>query len=222
MSAANKLNLERVIQESQPDIGYTEDVPMPLGAWTLGAGTIIPATGSGVVGASTVTSTGVLNVLLWNATADQSDTIRLDWTLPGQFKSKSIGQSDAPILQLLIKARLRDTTGSATANADLALTATAAFHAVGETAIGALSAVVSNTVGAVDYAEATVAGFAWYTFDIYGGMSAAQKTALAPLETIQFVVAPQEAIGTALALEVASTVIRYRRHAGLESLSARA
>jgi hypothetical protein len=221
MSAANKLNLERVISESQPDTGFIEDAPVPLGAWTLGAGTIIPATGAGVVGASTVTSTGVLNVLLWNATADQTDTIRLDWTLPGQFKSKDIGQGEAPVLQLLIKARLRDTTGSATANADLALTATAAFHSVGETAIGALASVVSNTVGATDYAEATVAGFAWYTFDIYGGMSAAQKTALAPLETIQFVVAPQEAVGTALALEVASTVIRYRRHAGLESMSSR-
>jgi len=221
MSAANKLNLERVISESQPDTGFIEDAPVPLGAWTLGAGTIIPATGAGVVGASTVTSTGVLNVLLWNATADQTDTIRLDWTLPGQFKSKNIGQGEAPVLQLLIKARLRDTTGSATANADLALTATASFHSVGETAIGALAAVVSNTVGAVDYAEAAVDGFAWYTFDIYGGMSAAQKTALVPLESIQFVVAPQEAVGTALALEVMSTVIRYRRHAGLESMSSR-
>jgi hypothetical protein len=221
MCAANKLNLERVISESQPDTGYIEDAPQPLGAWNLGAGTTIAAAGSGIVGVSTVTSTNAMNVLLWNATADSGDTVRLDWTLPGQFKSKDIGQGEAPVLQLLIKARLRDTTGSATANADLALTAQAVFHKLAQTSIGTLSAVVSNTVGATDYAEAAVDGFAWYTFDIYGAMSAAQKTALSPLDSIQFVVGPQEAVGTALALEVMSTVIRYRRHAGLESMSSR-
>lgn len=221
MSAANKLNLERVIQESQPDIGYTEDAPQPLGAWNLGAGTTIAAAGSGIVGVGTCTSTNAMNVLLWNATADSGDSVRLDWTLPGQFKSKDIGQGEAPILQLLIKARVRDTTGSATANTDLALTVQAVFHKLAQTSIGTLSAVVSNIVGATDYAEAAVDGFAWYTFDVYGAMSAAQKTALSPLDSIQFVVAVDQAVGTALALEVMSTVIRYRRHAGLESLTAR-
>lgn len=219
MSGTSKLNLERVIHESTPDIGYVEDDAVGLGEWRLGAGTTIPAIGAGALGVAVAATS--LNCIAWAAAGTTTDTIRLDWTIPGQFKSAQVGQGETPVLKLLLKVRTRDTTGSATANTDLALTAQIFMHNAAETSLQTLGTAVSNIVGALDYAAAEEEGFAWYTFDLYGAMSAAQKLLALPLGTLQIIVAPDQVVGTALQIELIGSVIRYRRHAGLESLSAR-
>jgi len=215
MSGANPLNIENVIDQSAQDIGYVEDVSVPLGAWTLGAGTTIAAAGAGIVGrAAAATSLGCIQ---WDDTADASDIVRLDWTLPGQFKSaQRAGIRQSPMLKLLVKARVLDGTGSATANANLALDAQLFFHNAAETALQTLSAVVTNVVGAADYAAAAEEGFAWYEYDLYAGMSAAQKLLALPMTTMQILLNPNETVGTNLYIEVIGTVIRYRRHASVE------
>lgn len=213
------LNLGHALQKSEPDFGVTRDYPVPLSQWTLGAGTIIPARADGAVGREAVATN--LNGIVWDDTADASDTIRLDYTLPGQFKSLAVNRNDSPVLKLLVKARTRDTTGSATANTNLALSLQANFHGVAETSISTLGTAVSNVVGATDFADAAEEGFAYYEFDIYAAMSAAQKLSLTPLETIQLVLGPNEAVGTALYIDVVSTVLRIKEHPSLESKSAR-
>lgn len=219
MSGTSKLTIGGDLQESAPFRGYTEDHSVPLGSWTLGTGVGFAAVGAGIVGrAASSTSLGGIQ---WDDTADASDTARLDWTLPGQFKSQAVYSDDTPVFKLLVKARVRDGTGSATANTDLALTAQIYFHAVGGTSVSSLSAVVSNVIGATDYADATEEGFAWYTFDLYGAMSTAQKAALRPLDTMDIVLAPDQAVGTDLYIDVIGTVIRYKRHPSLEDNTAR-
>lgn len=219
MSVANELNLGQVAQQSEPDFGVTRDYPISLSQWTVGAGTAAAARADGAVGREAVATS--LNGIIWDDTADASDTVRLDWVLPGQFKSLASNKNDTPVLKLRVKARVRDTTGSATANTDLALTAQVFFHGVGETSLSTLSAAVSKVVGAVDYADAAEEGFAIYEFDLYGAMTAAQKLSLAPEDTFQIILAPNEAVGTALYLEVISTLLRIKEHPSLESKSSR-
>jgi hypothetical protein len=219
MGVVNKLNIGKSIQESEPHWGYTEDFSVPLSEWTLNTGVAVGARADGGVGREAVATS--LNGIVWDDTADATDIIRFDWTLPGQFKSEGVGRDDVPVLKLLVKARTRDTTGSATANADLALNAQVFFHAVGGTAVSTLSAAISKVVGATDFTDATEEGFAWYEYDIYTAMTAAQKSAIGPLTTMQIQLLPNEAIGTALYIDVVGTVIRYKRHASLESKSAR-
>jgi hypothetical protein len=207
------------MQRSEPDFGVTRDTPIALAQWSLGAGTIIPARADGAVGREAVATS--LSGIIWDDTADQTDTIRLDYTLPGQFKSQAVNKNDTPVLKLLVKARVRDTTGSAGANTNLALNAQMFFHGVGDTALSTLAAAVSVVVGAIDYADATEEGFAWYEYDLYAAMSAAQKLSLIPLETIQIILGPNEAVGTALYIDVIGTVLRMKEHPSLESKSAR-
>lgn len=209
----NALNVETILNQSVQDVGFIEDVVVPLGAWTLDTGLTIPAVGGGGIVHRAAIATS-LNGICWDATATTTDIARLDWTLPGQFKRAQVyGERQTPLLQLLCKARVRDAaTGS---NADLALTAQVFMHNVAETSLQTLASAVSNTIGATDYADASEEGFAWYTFDLYGGMSAAQKLLALPLATLQILLAPQEAVGTSLYIDLIGTVIRYRRHVSI-------
>jgi len=209
--------IERVMHDSRPDVGWEEDLVVSNSMWRMGDGTTVIARADGGVGVGAIATS--FNGIIWDDTADASDTVRLDLALPGQFKQAADDTLFAPVLKFLAKCRVRDLTGSATANTDLALTAQMYFHNEAETSIQSLAAVVSNIIGATDYADATEEGFAWYTFDLYAACSAAQKLLLKPLTTVQIVLAPDQTVGTNLYLEMLSSVIRYRRHCGIATSS---
>lgn len=218
----NALNVESEIRRipQNTSAGIVRSHPIALGDFTLGAGTTIPAAGSGVVG-RTLAATA-LNVISWNATADNGDTIALDWTLPLEFRPSSFSETTTTPtgelakqvcnIELWLKIRLTDTTGSATANADLKMQVTPLWHNTDGTALGTLGAAIQQTVGAIDYAEASEEGFVWYRFDITGAMTAAQRNALRPLTTLQLTINPHEAVGTALRLDLAGAILVELEH----------
>lgn len=227
MGGSSQLTLEHDIDRSVPIGGYTEDIPLPLGSWTLEDGTTIPAVGAGIVGMAQIDSGGggVSTVIQWDDTADNNDIIRNDWCLPGQFKHRgNLEPHEAryePILKLMVLARLKDGTGAASPNADLALQCDPAWLHIGDATISTLTTAVSNTVGATDYTDSQLNGFAWYTFDLVAAMSTAQKNAISPGDAFAFRLHPQEAIGTNLFLEVMAARVRIGRHASLATVSDR-
>lgn len=219
----NPMNIEQKVREIPVNsgVGVVRSHSFPLGAFTLGAGTTIPAIGSGVVG-RTVAATA-LNVIAWDDTADNGDTICLDWTLPLEFRPSSIVEVSGTTfdvttrrrrcsIRLRLKMRLTDTTGSATANADLKVQVTALWHNTDGTALGTLGAAIEQTVGATDYAEAAEEGFVWYEFDITGAMTEVQRNALRAGTTMQFTINPHEAVGTNLRLDLAGAILTEVEH----------
>lgn len=213
---ASPLTIERVIDSSQSDSAYFEELPVHLAAWRLNTGLIPVATTTGTVGVAAAATS--LMSLAWEATADQTDIIRLDTCFPNQFaiqRNGGVGRNTQPKYILRVKCRVRDTSGSATANTDLALVCQAFWHKDGATALSTLGTPISVVVGATDFAQAEEEGFVWRDFDITGAMTAAQLAALDGSENIAIQLYPNEAIGTALELQIVATKIKYLRHATL-------
>lgn len=213
----NSLYIEESIGNSEPQRGYRADLvlPSPISAFRLPGGAVLPATGVGVVGYG-VMETGA-DGIVWNATADNTDIIRLCAALPAEFYESALDEATgAPPVELIAETlcRVHDTTGSAAANADLALEATLAWFDDADTALNTLAAAVSNVLNAEHIG---VTGFAWYTFNLSAGMTAAQRNSLAGSSFIQLDLNPNEAIGTALALDLAAFRWRIRRHAALRA-----
>jgi hypothetical protein len=221
---ASPLTINTVIDQSVSDDGaYFEELPIPLSAWRLNTGLIPVATGAGIVGVAAAATS--LMSLAWNATADATDIIRLDTCLPNQFaiqRNGGNGRNANPKLILRVKCRLRDTSGSASPNADLALTCQAFWHKDGATALATLGTPVSVVIGAADFAEADEEGFVWRDFDITGAMTAAQLAALDGSESVAIQLYPNEAVGTALEIQMIATKIKYLRHATLRTPAMRA
>lgn len=207
-----------------PQGGYARVLNTPsLNLWiNSSAGTLqqMPATGANVVGYGAISST--LVGLVWNATADANDQAILPLTIPADFFADTGRPGGKARLLVRVKARKRDTTGSATDNADLALTLNAHWHnsafsadglteSDGDTSVSTLAAVISNTLnassGATDGAEEK---FRWYDFDVTAAMTDAQRQALRPGASMKLTLAPQEAVGTALAIDVLGVQVLYR------------
>lgn len=210
---ASILTVEDVLNESKPYRGYVEDVPVPLRDWSLGSGAAYVATTSNIVGyGASATS---LNGFVWDPGADTGDTLRLDWTTPGQFAPQPSTLKWNPVLEMHLCLRVRDKTGSASANTDLAMTCQAFWFKSGDTALSTLSSAVSNIIGATIAQDSHVEQFAWYRYNLVGAMTAAQKLALGPRQPFQFVIAPDDTVGTNLQIDMVGSFIRYRRHASL-------
>lgn len=219
----NKLNLENEIRglPQGSSVGIIRSHPIPLGAFTLATGATIPVVGSGIVGHTTVAN--VFDGISWDDTADENDIISLSWTLPFEFRPSSVVEASGTtldvntrqkrcVLRLYLKLRLTDTTGSATANADLKVQVQPIMHVTGGTAPITLASVIEKTVGATDYEDGTEEGFAYYEFDITGNMTEAQRNALTPGATIRINIKPHEAIGTNLRLDLLGAVIVCNEH----------
>ena len=167
----------------------------------------------------------------FDAATTTGQTFRLNHTFPGYLH---VGN---PHIAVLVEARLRDKTGSATAQPTLNLTAQAFWNSAGvDTSAQTLASAAtfgqlnstSTVLGATDYTDSQTEGFAWYIADITAAMSAAQRLALKtnlegnskPLG-MQFVIAPSATVGANLAIDVKSIVLQYRRHQGLRRITDR-
>ena len=227
---ASGMNIEQVINESEPRDGILTDLCVPLGAWTLAAGTVLVATGAGIVGmgASMTSALG----MVFNATADTGDIATLCWCTPRDFREcgatvKNPGSSNYSDLQLQVLARKLDTTGSAAENATLALTGDAYWlysnpNTATDPADTALNHLTSPAAATLDakYGAASEEGFKWYTLDIAARLLAETKVIKAN-SYLQFNLSVSAAVGTALAVEVIGTRICYRRHAAFAERAAR-
>jgi hypothetical protein len=218
MGGASPLNIEGVINRAQLGEGLLRDYPIPLGSWTLDTRAVIGTTSTDTVYRGVAATS--MGAIIWDDGATTTDVISLDWVLPGEFVSERNDVNARPSLVLRVKARLTDLTGSATANADLALTATCHFHGVGDAALTSPTA-ISVVVGAVDYADATEEGFAWYELDLTSTMTAAQLTALAAMDSVSINLSVNEVVGTNLRLDVVGTVLRCGVHVALADTDAR-
>jgi len=214
---------------SLPQSGYVDQQELPLGLLQLDTGATIGAIGTGTFGWNTINTS--FRGITFDAATLATQTFRLNHTFPGYLHVAN------PHIAVLVEARLRDKTGSATAQATLNLTAQAFWNSAGvdtsaqtlatAAAFGKLNS-TSTVLGAVDYADSATEGFAWYIADITAAMSAAQRTALntnlagnsKPLG-MQFVFAPTATVGANLAIDVKSIVLQYRRHQGLRLLTDR-
>lgn len=114
MSGMNGLSLEaeimRIPRGAGP--GYTEDVLIPLSAWTLDSGVVLDASTTAVrrlpvAGTSTGTplTTSPLHGLQWPAAATQAARISAGIMLPGQWRRGTRKNGDKPAVHLLVVAK---------------------------------------------------------------------------------------------------------------------
>lgn len=226
---ADPRNFEQIVNETENVDGVLTDLPIPLGAWTLAAGTPFIATTTGIVGAG-ATNTNMLG-LVWNATADTGDIASLNIPLPGNFRSVD-GVNFIPRtahwseFQLQVFARKLDITGSATENATLALTGDMYWQNTdpnvatnpSDTSDNHLTTPASALLSPKTFSQ--VSTYAWYTLDI-GARIQAESKILRKHAACQINLSVSAAVGTALAVEVRATRLRFRTHVALTNRSDR-
>lgn len=214
MPGASALNIETVIRNAQKtERGVWKHIDLPLAAWTLNTGVVLAAVGSGIVGNATSVASAPNNLacIQWDDTADENDIIRTSIVIPPDFRAQVA--STTPKLILYVRARLLD--GASGDNPNLALQAQCFWHKTADTALSTLSAAVSNTIGATNYAAGAEEGFTLLKFDLTGAMSAAQLALLSALDTFQIQLYPNEAVSTDLYIEVIGTFLVYEGHASI-------
>lgn len=220
--AADARNFDLVLNESEPTVGLLIDLPLnPLTDFTLESGLHFAASGAGIVGAGAIMTSFI--GLIWNATATTTDFMYLTGSTPGNFRQPSSankvpGTSNWSEFQLQLMARKLDTSGSATDNADLAMTATMNWlysdpndaSSPGDTALNSLTTPASFILDAQSVAAAEE-GFKWYTLDL-GARLQAESKSLKPNSAFQILISVNEAVGTAQAIEIIGARLRYRVH----------
>ena len=216
MPGASKLTIENVIRNAEKtERGIWKHLNIPLPAWGTTAGVPLAAIGAGAVGyaASVAASPNCLQSIRFAAAATTTDIIQTALAVPPDFRAQV--SASTPKLVLFMRCRLLDTTGSATANADFAFTAQAFWHKTADTALSTLATAVTTIIGATDYVATDEAGFVLYKWDIGAAMTAAQLALLGPLDTLNIQIAPDQAVGTALAAEIVNTFLMYEGHASI-------
>lgn len=224
-------NIEALINESEPTDGVLIEVPIPLAAFTLGTGLHFAAAGSGIVGVGASMTSKL--AIIWDDTADADDVAVLSWTTPANFREVSVrrknpGSTTWSDLSLWLLTRKLDTSGAASNNADLTITAgmywlysdpLSTSTTPGDTALNNLTTRASALLEA-DAAAATEEAFKWYELDLSARLQAETKT-LKANSALDIVIGPNEAVGTDLAIEVIGAKLRYREHCAFESRVAR-
>lgn len=201
MAQSARATIENILNDSLPDQGYEDQLSIPMSAWTNYGGA-----GNGTVEYATV-ETGTFDIegAVWDATADGNDVIRYVWSVPDVYVEA------ADRLKIAFRARKLDTTGSASENADLSLNLITTVA----TAASAPALLPPTTITlAAKTTDDTLDDFPWYEFDLSG-------KGLKRGDLIQFQLGPNQAVGTALALEVIACKLTYRRHAAVLPVSSR-
>lgn len=219
--------------------GFMHEEKIHRPDWTLAAGGPLVAATTNIVGFKATMTSGM--AMVWDAGADASDIVSLDTGVPGDFvqiggsgddgfpPGRYPSDTDGPQLQLLVLARKLDTTGSASDNADLALTGDLVWHHSdpnegtgdrgGDPAINTLTTKASALLDAM--AAATVEeAYHWYVLDL-GARLEAETKVLKPYSYIRINLSVDDTVGTALNVEVTWTILRYRRHSALANRSRR-
>lgn len=218
-------------RERQPLIAGLYDAAGTLAALAIAA--------SGTVGFKYVTGgtngTDKLLALVWDATADQTKRYVWDWTLPQEYRRDGGQTGNRSAVIVRARARLLSTGTDTNTNLELNLEASwlnANFSAStgeesdGDTAINNLgtlatpvpvkgSRVVSGAVVTVMQDKAAAGSeeaFRWFYFDVSAGMTSAQLQALLAGASVTFKLGPNEAVGTALNIEVTDIEMIFTRH----------
>lgn len=182
------------------------------------------------------TTTGMIG-LEWEATADNTDVIQRNWSIPDTYARSFERTGMRGRIMLRARVRKLDTTGSATENGTLQLKADVAYHCPtlnlktgaesdGDALFTAITGVVfktiadhdNNTADATSYipakaAAANPAGFRWMEADISAALTSAQMAALVAAGTMGLKVYPSAAIGTALALQITDLEMVFTENA---------
>lgn len=216
-------------------LGY-ERIPFMSGLWNdNGTLKALAGTTTGTVGFKLVQGNNAdLNKLVWEATADSTDKFEFDFTLPPVFRRD--GGLPGQHVGLFVRAKVRkfDTTGLATDNSDLTLAMGMSWSNPAVTDAGvesngsAYAALTADVTGKtldgtalVPAKTATEGGERWMEWDFTNALSSAQKAALRAGASITFRMYPNEAIGTALQLEVSDIHVFYGQHLQPENKSLR-
>jgi len=209
-------DLDKAMVGNENEFGHPEEMILPIGGATLDSGAPVPATASGAVGYGAVETS--LKGLIWKATAATTDIVVWDFGTTSLFRPTGYGQpATLNGLQVLVLARRKDTTGSATEDTTLGLTADLRYYFPGLAAKGAWparsadSALVTLTTkaSAIPAAKSTtIAGFQWYTLDI-GARLVAESKFIQDQCAGTIALSVTGTVGTALAIEVAAVRVRY-------------
>lgn len=226
-------NIEAHAMSSVPFVGACSYTPLPpVNTWSVGD--FVTAVGVTTSVAIAIVSTGGSNelpALRFRAAATTTDIAKVAFQLPPTLCKSApfAGSFRKRKLQLILACRTVDLTGSATANTDLNLTATATFTApvINEdtgvmsagTAFFSSDAVTSvelgttaGAIGAADAAANVVTGIRLYKFDLTTGLSDAELQSLGPCTLASLAIAPDQTVGTNLALEVFGGWILHDEH----------
>ena len=212
-----------VRQSADNHKGFVEETTLPIGGWVLDSGAPIPATGSGAVGYGDI-ATGWTGYI-WKATAATTDIIKFDIGTCGWWKPVGYGMPAEHLngLQLVVLARRKDTTGSATEDTTLGLTADVGWFTPALVAKGPYPSrsadaawnTLTTKASAVPAAKTTSLGdFATYTLDI-GARLIAESKSIKTQSPAWVKLSVTSTVGTALAIEVGEIRLRYARHGSL-------
>lgn len=203
---------------------YVGDFVTPIGN-TTGPVSIVSAGGS-----------NQLQAAAFRAAGTTTDILKIPFMLPPNFKRHENRDGREQVLKAIIPARLVDLTGSATANANLSFTVTATFTSpVIDPDTGVMSdgtgfvssdAAVAyrlgeltdtgSVVGEVDAADNAPANIRLYVADLYTGVTDAEKKAITPFTLGSLAIAPNEAVGANLRLEIFGGVLVFDDHHSVE------
>lgn len=195
----NNLTIEDDLANGVRNAGFCEDIIIPIHSWKTGAGLTMPARADGGVGieAADLGTSQPFDTLTWDDTADASDLAVFQFTLPGQF-NRNVDK-----IKLYTRVRKFDTTGSATDNPDLALNAVLRHSAPGSSA-----AIDETAISKVLPVKTTSAADSAWSTQLYEWSGEGLK----PFSRCKIILAPNEAVGTALYVQLLDSLLKFNRH----------
>lgn len=203
-------NIEEHVSRAAQQAGYVESLPIPLSQWTLDSGAALGTTASGNVYRAKVGPSSALAAIAWDATADNTDIIRLDWNAPDHFRGGgTVNTALHPTLVLEAATRLFH--ASSTDNTSLRLQCQVQIHSPGAASVETLASVLTADPPAAA-PENSIDTFAWLKFNIGAALTDAQRKLLVRGAYVGIQLYPNGAIGTGTRLDVLKTRLWYSRH----------
>lgn len=219
--------------------GFYGRESLPLTSWrwddngTLKAMAIATAGTVGFGYISDGNTTNQIEALIWNSTADNTDIIERNWTIPSDYHRSNERAGDRSRIMLRFRIRKLDTSGTATENATLQMKLDVAYHCPtldlktgleidGDALFTVQTAVVAKTIAdqiaqtaaascfiPAKAAATAPASYRWMEVDITAAFTSAQIAALKAGGTMGLKLYPSAAVGTNLALEVTDIEMVY-------------
>lgn len=177
-----------------------------------------------------------LQAAAFRAAATTTNILKVPFQLPPNYKRHENRDGREQVLKLVLAARVVDLTGSATANTNLAITATATFtspvinpdtgvmsagsafvssDAATAYKLGALTDTTAVT-GAADAADNAPENIRLYVADLYTGVTDAEKKAITPFTLGSLAISVNETVGTNLRLEIFGGWLVFDDHNSVE------
>lgn len=201
-------DIEQRVNDLPQSIGLNREQIFPFGVWMGNvAGTL------GQLAAAT-TSLGfsfdnnAIEVLRIGGAVTQTSFLWTTFAFQSHWRRNQ--RDRTPILDIAVRARKVDLTGSAAENADLALLAQLSFCPLGSNTYTAATA-VSWTLPAKTLAASPGTALD-YTGSLLGGLTEAQLNTLVPGTLCKITLSTQELVGTDLAVLIQSVRVGVAQH----------